>query len=186
MSEASALAAARNAGDHLRQHDVFERREFRQQMVELIDETDLRPAQQCAPLVRQAAAIFAADQYRATIGPFEQSRYMQQCRLVGPRRTNQRDDLARPQHEIDAVQHLELGSGQPEDAAHIPQFERRASRHSGLLVAQGFDRIEPGGAPGRVKSGEEREGERHDHDGCDLPGVDARRDAGEEINFGGE
>jgi len=27
--------------------------------------------------------------------------------------------IARPQGEIDAVQHLELGSGEPEDAAHI-------------------------------------------------------------------
>src|SRR5580704_10566271 len=49
---------------------------------------------------------------------------MQQCRLAGARRTNQRDDFARPQGEIDAVQHLELGSGEPEDAAHVPQFER--------------------------------------------------------------
>src|SRR5438105_15590211 len=52
------------------------------------------------------------------------------------------------------------------------------------LVAQCFDRVEPGGAPGRVEGGEEGEGERHDHDGGDLAGVNARRNAGEEIDFG--
>ena len=40
-SSARARAAvSRDAGDHLRQHDVLQRREFRQQMVELIDEAD--------------------------------------------------------------------------------------------------------------------------------------------------
>src|SRR5205085_4468417 len=33
--------AARRAGDHLRQHDVLERREFRQEMMELIDEAEI-------------------------------------------------------------------------------------------------------------------------------------------------
>src|SRR5205814_745480 len=64
--------------------------------------------------------------------------------------------------------------------------EMEAGRHEWLLVAQGFDRVEPGGAPGRVKSGKEREGESHDHDGGDLAGVDVRRNAGEEIDFGGK
>src|SRR5271169_7165747 len=71
---------------------------------------------------------------------------------------------------------------------------RRTSRNSsaapagipGSLVAQGFDRVEPGGAPGRVESGEEGEGERHNHDSGDLAGVDARRNAGEEIDLGGK
>ena len=51
--------ARATAGDHLRQHDVFERREFRQQMMELIDEAERAAAQQRAPLVGQAAAIRA-------------------------------------------------------------------------------------------------------------------------------
>ena len=41
----SRACAPRKAADHLRQHDIFERREFRQQMMELIDEADLQPAQ---------------------------------------------------------------------------------------------------------------------------------------------
>jgi len=93
----AARAAARDAGDHLRQHDVFERREFRQQMMELVDETDLRAAQQGAALVRQIAAILAADQHSAPIGALEQSCDMQQRRFARARRTDQRHDLARPQ-----------------------------------------------------------------------------------------
>ena len=42
---------AGDPGDHLRQHDVFERRKFRQQVMELIDETDLGAPQQGPALV---------------------------------------------------------------------------------------------------------------------------------------
>src|SRR5215471_1680122 len=58
--------------------------------------------------------------------------------------------------------------------------------HPGSLVTQGFDRVEPGGAPRRIECGEEREGERHDYDGGDLTRIDARRYAGEEIDLGSE
>ena len=41
---------AREAGDHLRQDEVLERREFRQEVMELIDEADLvAPQRRCAP-----------------------------------------------------------------------------------------------------------------------------------------
>src|SRR5215469_17325796 len=70
---------------------------------------------------------------------------------------------------------------------------RRTSRSSSAavaisasLVAQGFDGVEPGGAPRRIKRGEEGKHERHDDDGGDLAAVDAGGDAGEEIDLGGE
>ena len=100
-------------------------------MMELVDETDFRAPQQGTPLVRQAAAILAADQHGAAIGALQQPRDMQQRRFAGARRADQRDDFARPQHQINAVQYPELGSGEPEDAPHTAQFERRA----------GFDRL---------------------------------------------
>ena len=49
-----------DAGDHLRQHDVLQRRELRQQVVELVDEAERAAPQQRAVLVGQAAAIAAA------------------------------------------------------------------------------------------------------------------------------
>src|SRR5215813_13324771 len=48
---------------------------------------------------------------------------MQQGRLAGPRRTDERNDFAWPQRDIDAIQHPELGPGKPENAAHIPHLQ---------------------------------------------------------------
>ena len=39
LGRLAARPAARDPGDHLRQHDIFERREFRQQVMELVDES---------------------------------------------------------------------------------------------------------------------------------------------------
>src|SRR5712671_6319015 len=74
---------ARHSGDHLRQHDVFKCREFRQQMMELVDETDFRAPQQGPPLLGEAAAILASDDDPPAIGALEQARHMQQGRLAG-------------------------------------------------------------------------------------------------------
>jgi len=116
---------ARHRGDHLRQHDIFERREFRQQMMELVDKADLRAAQQRPPLVFEPAAILAGDQYRAAIGTLQQAGDVQHCRLPGARWSNQCDYLARPQNQVDPVQHYEICSGLPEDALDTAQLKRR-------------------------------------------------------------
>ena len=115
------------AGDHLRQHDVFERRELRQQMVELVDEAERAAPQQGAVLVGQAAAIAPLDQHGAAIGPLEQPGDMQQRRFAGARRADQRDDLAGPQREVDAVQHRQLGAALVEHLAHPAQRQHRAA-----------------------------------------------------------
>ncbi len=116
---------APDAGDHLRQHDVFERRKFRQQMMELIDETQLGAAQQGSVLVGEAAAILPADRDRAAIRAFEQPGDVQQGRLAGAGGADQRHHLARLQQQIDPVQHRDLGAAGFEGAAHSAQFERR-------------------------------------------------------------
>jgi len=121
----AARAAARDARDHLRQHDVFERRKFRQQVMKLVDEPDMRAPQQCPPLFRQTAAILAADQHRTAVCALEQARNMQQCRFAGAGRTDQCCDFARIKRQIDAIQDPEFGSGLCEDAADPPQLERR-------------------------------------------------------------
>src|SRR6185437_16320218 len=56
----------------------------------------------------------------------------------------------------------------------------------GSFVAQPLDRVEPRRPPCRVERGEERQRQRHDHHGRDLPGDDLRRNAGEVINLGGK
>ena len=84
-ARASRLARSQ-AGDQLRHHDVLERRELRQQMMELVDEADLdRGACGCARR-RRAAAIAAVDEHLAGVGPLEQAGDVQQRRLAGARR----------------------------------------------------------------------------------------------------
>ena len=101
----------REAADELRHHHVLERRELRQQMVELVDEAELLAADaRCArhrPW-RRSAAPPTID--LAAVGLLEQARDVQQRRLAGAGRRDQRDDLARPDREIGAAQDLERGS----------------------------------------------------------------------------
>ena len=160
---------ARRRGDHLRQHDVFERRKLRQQMMELVDKADLRAPQHGAPFVVEAAAILAADHHRTAVGTLQEAGDVQHRRLAGARGPDQCHDLAGPQDQVDPVQHDELDSGLLEDAP-----DRRAARapvpraSASSFVAQRLDRIEPCRTPGRVECGEERQGQRHDDDGRDL------------------
>ncbi len=58
---AHSAAALRGALDQLRHHDVLERRKFRQQLVELIDEAHLGAAHARALVVRHARAIATID-----------------------------------------------------------------------------------------------------------------------------
>ena len=60
------------AGDHLRQHDIFERREFRQQMMKLVDEPDLAAPQRRAGLVSHADGRHAGDIDLAAVRPLKQ------------------------------------------------------------------------------------------------------------------
>jgi hypothetical protein len=52
--------ASRQPADHLRQHDIFERGKLRQQMMELIDETDLAAPERGARVVDQCDRRFAS------------------------------------------------------------------------------------------------------------------------------
>ena len=177
--------SARHCGNHLRQHDIFERREFRQQMMELVDEADGGAPQQSPPLVVETGAIFTADKYRAAVRTLQEAGDMEHRRFPSTGRAYQCHNLSGPQDEVDSLQHHQLGCGLLEDAANLAQLERSLSRHfrDHSLVAKRFDRIEPGCAPGRVECGKKGEGERHQHDGCNFAGIEARRNAGEEVDF---
>ena len=94
-------------------------------MVELVHETEGRPPQQRSAFVRQAAAFLAGDAHRAAIGPLQQSGQMQQGRLAGARWPDQRHQLARPQRQIDAVEHGQLDPALAEHAPHPGQLQHR-------------------------------------------------------------
>src|SRR5215212_755142 len=97
----------RQAADELRHDDVLERREFRQEMVELVDEAELLAPQRGAPGVAHAGGRAAADEDLAPVRLLEQPRHMQQRRLAGPGGRDERDELARPDREVRSAQHFE-------------------------------------------------------------------------------
>ena len=99
--------------------------------MELIYEAESAATQGGAMLVRQIAAIAPVDQHGPAIRPLEQPCDMQQRRLAGARGADQRDDLARPQRQIDAVQHRDLDAALAERLAHTAQRQRRLVRRSG-------------------------------------------------------
>src|SRR5207253_1759599 len=92
------------AADHLRQHDVFERGEFRQQPVLLIDEADVGSPDLGAVDIGQLRGRRAADIDLAVVGALEQARNVQQRRFARPRRRYQRHRLPRPQRKLGAVE----------------------------------------------------------------------------------
>jgi hypothetical protein len=74
----------RLAGDHLRQGDIIERGELRQQVVGLVDEADGGQAYAGALSVRELGAVAAPrSRMRPAVGMFQQAGRMQQRRLAG-------------------------------------------------------------------------------------------------------
>ena len=86
--------AARFARDHLRQDDIFQRVEFRQQMMGLIDKADGVAADAGAVLIRQARSRRAVDIDLAAGGRFQQARHMQQRGFARAGLADQGHDLA--------------------------------------------------------------------------------------------
>ena len=96
-------------------------------MVELVDEAERAAAQQGAALVRQRAAFLAGDADGAGVGPLQEAGDMQQGRFAGARGTHQRDDLARRQRQVDAVEHVQFDPALAEHPPHPGQFEHAHS-----------------------------------------------------------
>src|SRR5215471_17357265 len=94
-------------------------------MMKLIDEAERASAQHRAVFIGQAAAIASCDQHSAAIRPLQEARDMQHRRFAGPRWSDERDDLAGHEREIDAVQYRQLDSALAEHLAHAAQFKRR-------------------------------------------------------------
>jgi hypothetical protein len=176
----------RQAANALRQHDVLQRREFRQEMVELVDEADLGPPQPRAALVVELRGCHAADKDFAAIGLFEQTRDMKQGRLAGAARRDQRDEFARPEREIGLAQDFERGIGLWIEALDLGQEERRGfalrKRPSASAHPERFDGVEARRLPGRIERRQQRQHQRHHHHGRDLAPIDHRGHVAEEAH----
>ena len=68
----------RGAEDELGQHHVFERTEFRQQVMKLVDEAELGATKQCSLSIRYQDAILAVQKDFAVVRPVQQSEDVEQ------------------------------------------------------------------------------------------------------------
>jgi hypothetical protein len=80
----------RQAGNELRHHDVFQRRKLRQQVMELVDEADLRAPDRRGRCRQAGNSAQATNQHVTLVGIFQQSGQVQQRRLAGARMGDQR------------------------------------------------------------------------------------------------
>ena len=102
--------ALRQPADELRHHHVLQGREFRQEVVELVDEAHLLAPQAGALGIPHRGRRTAADIDLAAVGALQQAGEVQQGALAGPRGRHQGDELARPDREIRLAQDFE-GAG---------------------------------------------------------------------------
>src|SRR5258706_5310762 len=96
----------RRAADHERHRNVFDRREFGQQMMKLINESELAIAQIAAGGLVQRLDIASADQDLAARRGVEPTEQMQQRAFAGARCADDSDALALVYREVDAEQNL--------------------------------------------------------------------------------
>ncbi len=99
----------RLAGDQLRHGYVFERREFGQQVVELVDVTDRVATELGAAAITQFAGLVADNFDLAFLRAFEKAAEMQQGRLAGPRRRDKGDEFTAFDDEVGLIEHANLG-----------------------------------------------------------------------------
>ena len=92
----------------LRQHDIFQCREFRQEVVELIDEPDLGPPERRAVAIGQSGRLTPGNQDLPRIRAVKKPRDMQKRGLPRTRWRHEAYDLPRCQHKVKRVQHPHL------------------------------------------------------------------------------
>ena len=139
LAEAHALEQAARLGGRLRRRgaaheqrhrDVLERRELRQQMVELVDEAERAIAQPAAVRVAQRAHRLADDAHLAGRRLIETADELQQRRLARARRADDRDAIALRDGELDAAQHFDVAADVAERLDEPARLEHRCCAHS--------------------------------------------------------
>jgi hypothetical protein len=140
----------------LGQHDILDRIEFRQQVMELVDETQELAPQPCPALVVQLRSLLAGETDRAFEPALEQPDGLQQRRLARARWTEQRDDFTGSDCQVHPAKDNNPGLALDEAALEIigledgscrlARLQRRLLTHS---VAPAPDRFSRPCAPGR-------------------------------------
>ena len=151
--------------------------------MELIDEADLAcGAARCARRRSSSRSAWPPTIDLAGVGPFEQAGDMQQRRLAGARRRDQRHRLARPTARARRRSAPRSSSRRGRSGA-----RSRSSRSTvSSLIAQRLDRIEPRRPPRRIDRRQQRQDERQRDDRDHVARVDARRQLRQEVELGRE
>jgi hypothetical protein len=104
---------------HQQRHgDVFQRRELRQQVMELVDEAECAVAQLAARLLRQRVNVAAGDAHRPRGRAVQPAENLQQRGLARTGGTNDGDAFAGQHAEVDVLEHLEIDGTLPKSARH--------------------------------------------------------------------
>jgi hypothetical protein len=93
--------------DHQRHQDVFKRRQLRQEVIELKDETERAVAKGVALKGGQVVDAFILQANLTLIGPVERAEQMEQRALTGAGSPDNADELAVLHLQIDAAQHVD-------------------------------------------------------------------------------
>ena len=93
--------------DQQRHRHVLQRREFGQQVMELVDEAKRAIAQLAARSIGQAIDLPPGDRHRSCSRQVQAAEQLQQRGLAGAGRADDRDALAGGDLEIDALEHFD-------------------------------------------------------------------------------
>ncbi len=191
VARGGARGVRRLAPDPQRHRDVVERAEFRQQMVELVDEAEAPVAHVAARDLGQRREVGAVDRDAARRRRVEPAEQVQQRALAGTRRADDRDRLGRLNRERHAAQHVHGGVAAAErlreplacehrragslrgrrrghrvvDRVHAAPRRRIAwlneGRPDASFIAQRLRRLDARRAPARIERRDERQQHRH-------------------------
>ena len=162
--------------DQQRHHHVFERGEFRQQVVELVDETQ-RAVAQLAALRHRSAPTSAGRRHRPRRSSAE-SRPPSRCSSVllpAPEAPTMATVSPAHHRQLEAVEHrraqVAFAIGLAEVAARITACSDDAGLDFiGSLITQRRRRIGARGAPGRIQGGQQAQDEGQAGDHRDVAG----------------
>ena len=126
----AARIVLRHAANPERHRDVVERREFRQQMVELIHEAERAIAQLVALALLQFRERLAEQRHAAGARLVEPAEHVQQRALARPRRPDDRQLLAAMHLQLRVVQHLDVEAALHEGLRNPPMPAARRPCHS--------------------------------------------------------
>src|SRR5690606_4726985 len=100
------LGRHRALGDLGHERDVLARRQARHEVIELEHEADVTPAVLRELALRRVRELLAAEEELSARRPVETAEYVEQRRFAAAGRSEQHDELALRQLEIDAAQRV--------------------------------------------------------------------------------